>query len=97
MGSQPARRRGGDGGGGASSAGLRQVLLERGRRSYGVTGERGVPRGWCVLLGHPSPLYIGGGAWGTAPPSPRAQPRGERTWTPSPILFLLGLAFFSLP
>ena len=34
--------------------------------------------------GAPSPLYIGGGAWRSAPPSPRAQPRG-RSWTPSPI------------
>ena len=48
--SQLAQWHGGEGGGGASSVGLRQALLERGRRNYGVTGERGAPRAWSVLL-----------------------------------------------
>ena len=38
--------------------------------------ERGA-KGMVLLLGRPSSLYIGGGAWKTAPPSPRAQLRGR--------------------
>ena len=38
--------------------------------------ERGA-KGLVYPLGRPSPLYIGGGAWETSPPSPRVQLRGR--------------------
>jgi hypothetical protein len=63
----------------------------------GEMGQQPRPMSWGALLcplpyiymcgraGSPTLLLIGVGA------------KGESTWTPSPILFLLGLLFFPFP
>ena len=76
MGSQPTRRHGGDGGGVAPTMHAKR-RRDKAVELWSNRRERDA-KGLVYPLGAPpSPLYIGGGVWRTAPPSPRAQPRGR--------------------
>ena len=63
-------------------------MERRGAAKANVFGCLAVPLPYIYMRGRagsPALLLIGVGA------------KGERTWTPSPILFLLGLPFFPFP